>query len=180
MKDAISQFENPDVTKYNQMMLSMYFGTLESIYVISRQLGYTHTHLPSFSSQLLVEVTKDAVNGVMVGVSYNKQAIKLGGDCNGEEKCKYNSFLSLTATLKAAETEISGCKPASDLLFLTQSVSSTIGSSDGMNVFIIFMCIAGAISLLIGAALGHKVAQKENKRRRVKVDVFDQEALLKV
>jgi hypothetical protein len=178
MIDAVSQFENTDVEKYNQMMLSMYFGTLESVYVISRQLGYNHTHLPSFASSLMFEVAKDSENGVLVTASYNKVNIPFGGDCVDAEQCKYNDFISFIETLKAEETELSGCKPADDFMYLTQSLASSKDASDNMNMFTIFILIAGAFSLLIGAVFGHMAAKKENKRRRIKLDVFDQEAIL--
>ena len=176
MDDAKEQYTKPEVKKYNQMMMSLYFGTLESVYVISRQMGYVHTELPDFASQLLIHVTKDNEKGFLVSVTYNKNPIKLGGDCKGEESCSFDDFKSFIKTLMADASEISKCEPVQDVLYLTEMTTDV---KDTTTIeLIVLMSILAFFSLLIGGLLGHRAADKENKKRRIQVNVFDQESLL--
>ena len=159
------------------MMLSLYFGTLETIYVISRQLGYEHKHSPSFSSQLLFEVTKDSEKGFMVSATYNKREIAFKGACNGETLCNMTNFFSFIKEISADESELSGCSPVENKLMLT-SMNNIPSTDSTMLNFIVFFAIFGCLSLLIGGILGHKAAQKENRKRRIAVNMFDQESLI--
>ena len=147
------------------MMLSMYFAPLETVYVITRQLGYTHTALPQFASQLLFEVTTDAEGAEQVTVNYNKNPVKLGGDCQDQSTCSLNSFLSFTRSLQASASQMTGCKPADDFMVLGARTSSGHITSDLPKSFFIFIGVAALMAICIGSFLGYKAAQKENKKR---------------
>lgn len=159
------------------MKLALYYGTLETSYVISRQLGYEHTELPQFSSQLLFHLTKDSEKGFLVSAEYNKHQIELGGECNGEKSCPLESFESFIQTIIADENQLGSCSPAEKNLLFNSEMN--IPTNDTFTLqFIVAVSILGFLSIIIGGFLGHKAAQKENNKRRIRAVESDPEALL--
>ena len=106
LADAKEQYENEVLDNYKEMKMSLYYGTLESAYVISRQFGYNHTEGPLFSSQLLLELFIDDENTYQVKVMFNKQDITLGGDCGDKTVCELSSFNSLLQSMTASESQM--------------------------------------------------------------------------
>jgi hypothetical protein len=80
LEDAKKQHEDPNLKNYNQIKLALYFGTQESVYVISKQMGFPHQEFPEFASKLMIELTRDAEKGYMVTPTFNKQNFPIGGD----------------------------------------------------------------------------------------------------
>ena len=106
LADAKEQYENEVLDNYKEIKMSLYYGTLESAYVISRQFGYNHTEGPLFSSQLLLELFIDDENTYQVKVMFNKQDITLGGDCGDKTVCELSSFNSLLQSMTASESQM--------------------------------------------------------------------------
>lgn len=174
MKDAIKQFEDEKVENYNEMKLAMYFGTLESVYVISRNFGFNHTQYPQFASQFLFELTHEEQSGYMVKALYNKIPVALGGDCKGATSCPYKDFLSFMKSIRADDSMTRDCKPRTPLSFYSPSESNSIFSTN----FVVLLAALAVLSVIIGGAMGYKAAKSKPQKRVLNLHVVDQESLL--
>lgn len=174
MKDAIKQFEDEKIETYNEMKLAMYFGTLESVYVISRNFGFNHTRYPQFASQFLFELTHDAELGYRVTALYNKDQIALGGECKGAASCPFESFLSFLKSIRADESMTRECKPKTPLSFYSPNESNQMFSTS----MIVLLGALAILSVLIGGAMGYKAAKAKPQKRVLNLHVVDQESLL--
>lgn len=177
MEDAKKQYDDSNIDNYNKMKLGLYFGTVETTYVISKHLGFNHQQLPQFASQLLVHLNKDSEKGYLVSIEYNKELLKLGGECKDQTSCEYTSFNSFVSEIVAEANLLSSCSSPKHTLLLSENQSAQSNRSFTLN-FIVAVSILGFISLIIGGFLGHKAAQHENKKRRIHVRESDPEALL--
>ena len=81
LNDSIIQNENVKISDYFRFKMSMYFGTTESVYAISRHLGQQHTEYPKFSTQMLLELEQDDDKKYWITIYYNKYPFALGGEC---------------------------------------------------------------------------------------------------
>ena len=111
MSDAKTQFENTQLADYNRFKLSMYFGTTESIYAISKYLGYVHTKYPDFASQFLIKLEQNPDRKYNVTMYYNKNIVKIGGECGNVDSCDLDLFTKFLQSKKAQDSHLKECEP---------------------------------------------------------------------
>ena len=131
------------------MKLALYFGTQESVYVISKHFGVNHTDYTPFSSQFLIKLAREGESSFVVSVQYNKVDIELGGDCKGETSCPYDNFLIFIKSLRADDGSLKDCKPVQALNMYTMSNNFGI-SNQQIMMFGAFFITAMIVAIVIG------------------------------
>lgn len=173
---AVQQYENTGLDNYNKMKLSLYYGTLETAYVISRAFGYNHTDGPQFSSQFLIELN-NSTSGYTVTALYNKQVIALGGDCKGATACPLTSFYSLLQSMKATDALIQTCKTSSvdgNKLYEQENANNKVDNKLVISMVLLILFTIASLSLF----LYHILKRTKPARRHRSLKVNDEEALL--
>lgn len=174
MNDAIKQYEDKGTDSSNEMKLSLYFGTWEIAYVVSRQLGYNHTEFPQFASQLLFQLDRQDENGYFVSVQYNKQSLILGGACKNAPDCAFNDFLSLLNSVRANDADMTGCAPKKPVSFISGLTATNVLNS---SYLIYYLSAYALLSSIVAICVGYKIMMR-NSKRRIFVNSSDPEALL--
>ena len=171
LNDSINQYENVKLSDYFRFKMNLYFGTSESIYVISKHLGRPHDKYPDFSNQMLVQLEQDEDKKYWVTIFYNKYPFGIGGECKNAYTCELSNFLKFIETKKASSNALKECKPLSEsgLMMIElepQSVNYLLIGGIWITAIIL-------ISLLIICVLrGRKI------RKSVLIHVEDPESLL--
>ena len=172
MSDAKTQFENNKLTDYFRFKLSMYFGTTESIYAISRHLGVTHTKYPDFAAQLLIKLEQGADRKYNVTMYFNKAVVKLGGECGNSDSCDIDLFTKFLQSKKAQDSQLKEWMPElnAPLMMIELPQEET-------NFALIIGISVVSIITLIGALLCARKYRQSSKPSSVRQE--DQESLMR-
>ncbi|CAI2368556.1 unnamed protein product [Moneuplotes crassus] len=176
-QDGRKQFEDTSIDLFEQIKLALYFGTVETTYVISRHLGFQHTQLPQFASQLLIHLAKDTERGYVVSVEYNKNLLKLRGECEEKTSCLYDNFNSFISKISADEDQLSVCTVTKNTMLISERNSDEYSNSLSLEL-IVTITVLGFISIIISAIIGHKAAQYQIIKRRRTTRRSDSESFM--